>query len=422
MKSCYIKAYNYLIDMVEKSRESLLESHKKYEISVGNLLTLGDKHYNTYNSIVEINEFRAAKAVESIAVSLLSETKTADFTYYPISNNIPLIEAGKLRPFQIVLNEKGKRVGIIFCNMSDIGDYYKKFIDGEYAVDAIKLIVLSNPDDFARKTLFAEVNTFNLETGVCIERIPIMEFWEQLFGIDECNNFIDFINKYNESAQKIIGFNTVVSPTDNALAQFREKCGDILKETVNSHNIPDAFVSQKEILKLNYIDRKLWKAMIGKSNFATSFITSEWFFNMYQLTENLDLTNIAAGYLKSIEQLLFAIIKLYSGKGITVRGKNKRIIELTKDNEDIVDSTLGSLEMVIKYNDILEINEYAQTSLIKTIDDWRNKQRNGYFHKDNIHSIDKVNEIREKAFLLYFLILGSCTIKDEQFAELGIDI
>ena len=78
--------------------------------------------------------------------------------------------------------------------------------------------------------------------------------------------------------------------------------------------------------------------------------------------------------------------------------------------------------MVIKYNDILEINEYAQTSLIKTIDDWRNKQRNGYFHKDNIHSIDKVNEIREKAFLLYFLILGSCTIKDEQFAELGIDI
>ena len=88
---------------------------------------------------------------------------------------------------------------------------------------------------------------------------------------------------------------------------------------------------------------------------------------------------------------------------------------------DIIDTTLWSLEQVLRHNSsILDITGYVKRHLVDTIDDWRDKQRNGYCHQHNLHSIDKVAEIREQALYLYFLILGSCTIKDEQFALLGI--
>lgn len=98
-----------------------------------------------------------------------------------------------------------------------------------------------------------------------------------------------------------------------------------------------------------------------------------------------------------------------------------RVVQFTKENEDMVDTTLGALEQVIAHNgQILDVNKYAKEHIVSTIDDWREKQRNGYFHKHNLQSIKKVAEIRDKAIQLYFLILGSCTIKDEQLKELGI--
>ena len=53
--------------------------------------------------------------------------------------------------------------------------------------------------------------------------------------------------------------------------------------------------------------------MVGKSSFAVSFITSEWYYKVYQLSENLDLTSVVAGYLKSIEQKAFQLYFLLLG-------------------------------------------------------------------------------------------------------------
>ena len=161
--------------------------------------------------------------------------------------------------------------------------------------------------------------------------------------------------------------------------------------------------------------------MIGSAPYALSFITSEWYYTMYQLTENLDLTNVAAGYLKSIEQLLFAVIELSKGTGITIQSK-AGVIEYTEDTEDVVYTTLYALEKVIDCNrKLLDVNRYAKQYLIDTLVEWREKHRNGYFHKENLQSVKKLKEIRETAFQLYFLILGSCSISEEQFAILGID-
>lgn len=70
---------------------------------------------------------------------------------------------------------------------------------------------------------------------------------------------------------------------------------------------------------------------------------------------------------------------------------------------------------------MVEVNYHARNYMIQAIDDWREKHRNGYFHRDNLQSEAKVKEIRNQTLQLYFLILGGCKIKKEDFERLGIE-
>lgn len=426
MKELYTKALNELMDIVEKSCDALQKNHELFDDSINELVFLRDKQYGTYKSIVEANEYRAARTIELIALELFTELKIHNFDLYTPpdeTKNYPPTLQKHSKPFEIVLNENDQQIGLFFSNISDAGKITHNFMLGKYKVERIKLVILSAPDSLSYETLFTYVNTMNDRSGIHVERVPLLVFWEQYFGKKECDELIEFINLFNEKSKKIIGYNTVISPTEKAIEKFKIKCRDTLINASAFQNIPKDFNVDYETLKYNYLERQLWRTMISDNNFAISFITSEWFYNMYQLTENLDLTTVVSGYLKSIEQLLFAIIKLSEGSGITVKVKDKGVVELTKDNEDIIDTTLWALENVIKHNDkILVINKYAKNCLLEIIDNWRGKQRNGYFHKHNLHSLDKAEEIRQTALQLYFLILGSFSIKDEQFVQLGIEI
>lgn len=425
MKDCYKQELVSLTDLVQRSRDKLYENYKNFEQASGSLIHLGDPNYGAYNTMVETNEYRAAKAVERIAVALLDEYNIEGVSLYPIEMcyaNLPTSEQAKSRPFQIVILKNNVRTGIVFCNLYNAKKYERDFRDGKYSVDILKVVILALPDALALEANYTLINKLNEQIGCYIERVPIFEFWEEFFSKDECEELQLFAQKFNKNAAEIIAFNTVVSPTEKALEKFKEKCGEYILSYNYDDIVPDSvYFNQVEIMKQNYINRDLWKAMIGKSDFAISFISSEWYYNVYQLTENLDLSGIVTGYLKSIEQLLFSIIQLSEGTGITIKSKGREVVDFTAENEDIIDKTLWALQQVIRHNNkLLDINSYAKEYLISTIDKWRDKQRNGYFHKHNLHSIDKVDEIRDKAIQLYFLILGSCTIRDDQLERLGI--
>lgn len=132
--------------------------------------------------------------------------------------------------------------------------------------------------------------------------------------------------------------------------------------------------------------------------------------------------SIVSGYLKSIEQLIWAIIELKKEKTFSIKSKLGGLVEFSMENEDVIDGTLWSLEQVIKHNSwMVEVNYHARNYMIQAIDDWREKHRNGYFHRDNLQSEAKVKEIRNQTLQLYFLILGGCKIKKEDFERLGIE-
>lgn len=426
MGNFYDETFSELSGMITNSRDRCVQLCKEYVKSSGALFLLGDERYKSYSSMVENNEYRAAKIIEKLAVLLLQKQNKNNFMFYPVEFRYQFLsveEQAKSRPFQIVFNEDGKRIGVVFSLLEDAGSYCKHFMDGEYSVDALKVVLLNEPNEFMYDVLITSVNECNKKAKVHLERTTLREFWKQYFGKDEYNILLESINRFNERAKEVIGFSTVITPTESALQRFREKTGKMLCSFPYEKSIPDSvYQKQIDIFYNNYIERGLWRAMIGKSNFAISFITSEWNYTMYQLSENLDLTSVVSGYLKSIEQLIWAIIGLKKEKTFKIKYRSGGLVEFSMDNEDAIDSTLGSLEQVIKHTSgMVEVNFHAKNYMLQAIDDWRKKHRNGYFHKHNLQSEEKVKEIRNQTIQLYFLILGGCEIKEEDFKKLGVE-
>ena len=424
-RNLYEYTFAELTNMVVLSREKLLNNQSLIEPSIGKLFNFGDESFKVHASIVEANELRAISAIEKLVIKMC-EQNNIPFEYYPIDSQFANCEhntQAKSRPFQMIRNENSKRVGYVFCDADDTEKFISAFTAGDFEVDSIKIVRLNAPDQFAYEALYETQNKRFKTDGIFAHIITIEEMFDDIFGEDEYPIFVEYVNKFNAKAKELIGFNTVLAPTDTALTRFKVKTGEMLASYPYQDFIPaDVYKSQIKILLSNYLNRKLWRAMIGTSDFAVSFISSEWNYHVYQLTENLDMTGVVAGYLKSIEQLLFSILSISENKRISIKSRTGRIIEFTAENENLIDSTLGSLESAIQHNGhILDVSPYMKQYLVDTISEWRDKQRNGYFHKHNLYSVEKLEEIRDKAIYLYFLILGSCTISDDQFEKLGID-
>lgn len=326
MSSCYEEVFSELMCLVRDSRDSCVQRMEDYSKAKGSLLNLGDMHYNSYSNMVDTNESRAVKFIERLAVALFQQRNDPRFFFYPIDPRYARMEPEQQatsRPFQIILVENGLKYGIVFCIAKDEKDFCAAFLDGKYEVDALKFVKLVDPNEEWYESIIAEPNRANKKYGIQIEKVTIREFWEQYFGGDEYEQLVRYINVFNEYSRKIIGFSTIVMPTDSALARFRVKTGDMLRTYPYTANLPDnIYQHQIDIWTKNYIDRGLWRAMIGGSNFAVSFITSEWNFNMYLLTENLDLSGIVAGYLKSVEQLILTIIGFQKKQPFQIKAKN----------------------------------------------------------------------------------------------------
>lgn len=180
------------------------------------------------------------------------------------------------RPFQLVLKEESLTKGIVFCGRSEAGEHYKKFIDKAYAIDSLVLVMLMVPDGNARKDLFDTVNDFNRKAGIPVERIPILDFWNKYLGPEECADLLQFAKEFNASAHDTIGFSTVAVPTEKALRKFKVETGSFLANFDYISVIPEyIYPNQIDIMVHNYLDRRLWRVMIGSATFASSFITSE---------------------------------------------------------------------------------------------------------------------------------------------------
>lgn len=211
-------------------------------------------------------------------------------------------------------------------------------------------------------------------------------------------------------------------------------------EIRHAKNVEEAskdLLSKSGILE-TFSNRKLYKALIGKGDFAKSFLTSEYLYSQYNENDLFDYTAIVSGYLKSVEQLLRTITFLHIDsetdgikRRIKSNGKRNRTgkypdssrkegnvfkIDFISENAECVDTTIGSLiHFAEDYSqNILTVNDQYKSVIIDCLECYRIECRNDSFHQHNNYDWTRVEAIRHNTILLYIILLGGFQLVSEE--------
>lgn len=311
--------------------------------------------------------------------------------------------------------------------------------------------------------------------------ISIGSFFCDIFGAAEYQKFELHLAKYLEQIYDLVGYRSIKFLSSMNLATQKlvlekkiiEYASSRMQYTiidrqkdavqrflhVDGYSIPDSIATH---IQTNYIKNGVYKALLGCSEFAESFVTSEWLYHSLEGTNHFDYTSIVSGYLKSVEQLLLQLVLINIGNNCKITLKsNKRseaknagvrrytlpntgrfrlieidkifdreYIDLTTANLEYMDSDLGTFEHFLRNNPHIFHLQFQQVSSISNktycaiisdiVSCFRAECRNGYFHTHNLHDWATVKKIRDNAYMIYALLLGSCIIPRHKYNELKI--
>lgn len=326
------------------------------------------------------------------------------------------------------------------CDYMLVDDGLEKVIEVKsMPTDTIDYPVLKFADKFNKPLIlvFLIKDDFNGQNAILKSHGQIAENWPEvdvqcmtfgmlvdyLFGEDEFSKFKNAMSTFKDEVHRIIGYQlTEVLNEDNLLKLKNETERELLDFPYDDFKFLRyeefrIFAEKFDLIRSMFLNER-YKVLLGKKDFAESFLTSEWLYKNYVTSKEMDNTFIVAGYLKSIEQLLWDILVLTEDKDKFKKGKSLAC-------EDKIHCTLWNLENFIANkknqwlfdgifgNDV----KYVQRYLKNVTKHWRENHRNGYFHKDNL-DVDNVSEIRKETYLLYMLILGSLDLSDDKLEKL----
>lgn len=352
MDNSYIYQYRFaeLLNLFKRNRRDAPDDNEQSD----SVIDISGDVFRYYSRVISTNESWVKYTMERIITNIFDQEKMP----YEVPEYDSVSSSGrprKDRPFSFARNENNHKVAYIILyglrrGLIDIRKNIRRHAD----IDRVKFV-------FIKKEHGQYIDQLNeieeKEDNSFLQFYTLKEFFDQNFGNEEYQIFLSYANKFNERAKNLIGFKTIAMPTSEAVDKFREKkeayVRDINYESEYSINLPD---DQKRIIYRNFIERRLFRLVTSDSSFADSFISSEWYYGISTATGVIDQTGIVTGYLKSVEQMLFEIIKLYEGQGRRIginhskqdsfsgtTYSNGNFINLDEENEEYIDSTLGSL-------------------------------------------------------------------------------
>lgn len=305
----------------------------------------------------------------------------------------------------------------------------------EIGIPGIKVYLLKDNID-AREAIRKYSEAINNDGNTLYRCCLFEDFLEEVFGVEMKKAFHDAMIGFKDDLHNAIGYQITELCSSQSLKLFKESLKEelllfdydyikrekFIKAQKDSSFARDLNDRSYSIIKETYLGKNRYQLMLGDSDFAESFITSEWLFKKYYAVDRLDNTFIVAGYLKSIEQLLWDIIYIV-GQGRSIKG-----IPISEETEEDIDKTLGSLQhFMSNYSneDIFQESfgystHFIMNYLKNQISNWRKKHRNGYFHKHNLKDVNKISEIRKETIFLYLLIFGSVNLTAEQMSQLNL--
>lgn len=438
MDNRYIYRYRFeeLINLFKRNRKDAPDDKGESDVVVD---ICGDI-FRYYSRMISNNQSWVNYTIERIVTNIFDQEGMA-YEIPEYDDVRPSGKPSKVHPFSFARYEDKKKVAYVITyglrkGLIEIRKNIRKFKD----IDRVKFIFIKSQHD----KYVDQLNEIEQkEDDAFLQFFTLKEFFDINFGAEEYPIFISYAKKFNERAKMLIGYKTIATPTAEAVEKFRVK-KESMVETIDYNREYSISLTddQLDIIHHNFTERGLYRLVTGDSSFADSFISSEWYYGISTATGAIDQTGIVTGYLKSVEQLLFEIIKLYEGRGKRIsinHGKqdtftgtsysNGNFIDLIETNEEYMDSTLGSLIRFIRYKDtsghffnrdVFDVNEDTIQYLIDTLYSWKDNERNDHLHKDNLYAEEEVVAIRHQVFLLYYLILGSFKIRDCDLERLGL--
>lgn len=353
-------------------------------------------------------------------------------------------------PFQFIFTKNNLRYGVRYTNLYDTDDIVKDLIKN-FQIDKVIILHFSDEQDFGLNQYREVIN---------ISDCSIKMFFEKFINENLYHYFWATLEEVIEEMQKLIGFDTIpsinISNITSVKLELREALNniDFRLLTYNSSKEFDSLGRNDLSNICSNLDKGKAQILIGESDFAQSYITSEYLyqvlvdkFNYNKLEYKFDYTSVVAGYLKTIEQFLYKLLCyqmnydrsekwIKRGKKYVKRNykreyprqeevrenpKNKGVYQVlvTRNNLKFMDISLGSLIWYVSDNEnCWNLSDHGKELLKSLLLDYKDSVRNGYFHKHNLEDIEEVKRIRENTLYILCFIIGS--LKDFDNSKFGI--
>ena len=352
------------------------------------------------------------------------------------------IEEYNRYPFQFIIERGDIRIGVRYTEFYDIDDVVRELLK-DFQID--KVIILHFSNDM-------KIGLNSYSKIIDISHYSIKNFLDEFINLHLYQYFLNTLTEVIDKIQKLIGFDVIprlnMSNLTKVKLDIREKLQDVDFQVL-SYNSPKKF-NNLEKYDLEIICSNLEKGkaqiLLGKLDFAKSYLTSEYLYQVLVDNKIFDYTSLVAGYLKTIEQFLYQILlyqldtdksKKWIKRGKKYVYKNKKRISpkeeeirknpkneghyqilVTHNNLKFMDVSLGSLIWYVSDNEnCWDISEQGINLLNKLLLDYKDSVRNGYFHKHNLEDIKEVKRIRNNTLYLLCFLIGS--LKDFDITKFG---
>ena len=211
-------------------------------------------------------------------------------------------------PFEFIVCQDNKKIGYRYTRLCDneIGPLLKK-----YQLESIVQIDWN-------------IKSYKHRDGdLHYKSVSFKEFLEEYFSELDCNLVIDKFKKAVKEANDDVGFETIPRLSLRYLSNFkqdidfmlahenyRDKQFMMLSDTDNAKNLSGISLDEEDYCDFNFMGNELYKSLLGNEGFAKCFVTAEYQYNVFRSGNSFDYTSVVCGYLKSIEQLIYKLLKI----------------------------------------------------------------------------------------------------------------
>ncbi len=281
-------------------------------------------------------------------------------------------------------------------------------------------------------------NTYNFSRDDNYD-MSLKEFFVLFFNEEEYFAFEEMEKEFTKLAKDCISHTVVKTLSPYAMYSFKrdivsyiksKQFNKIINDSITKGNIDRA--SSKKI-HLQFFSKNHYAAIIGDTLFAESFITAEWMYDSLLDANSIDLTVIALGFFKALEQIMYEYIILHSGEDRKIKriytpelkGKPEKIfLNNTSITKKQINTMMDSLIAFFEDNKDLfidDISDKCKEHIISALYEVKNL-RNGSFHKNNIEDKKIVEKARTDTYIAIYYILAALKFRDSDKIAFSISL